>query len=64
MDRDLFQRVWDDQSKSVPTSLEMDRASVEAVIDFYNQFAETPLSKDLIAETVTSEITDAAMALQ
>lgn len=64
MDRDLFQRVWDDQTKSVPTSLEMSDETVKAVIDFYNTFAETPISPDLIPETVTSEVVDAAMALQ
>ncbi len=64
MDRELFQRVWDDQSNSVPSDLSMDTETVTAVIDFYNRFAETPISADLIPETVTSEVTDAAMALK
>ena len=63
MDRDLFQRVWDDQTASIPKSLDMDDASIDAVIAFYNKFAETPISAEIVPETVTHKVTEAAMAL-
>lgn len=64
MDRELFQRVWDDQTNSVPKSLDMDNATLTGILDFYNRFAETPISADLIPETVTTDVVDAALALK
>lgn len=63
MDRDLFQSVWEDQTKSVPKSLDMSDAMMKDVITFYNRFSDDPIEESQIPDVVTSEVTDAASAL-
>ncbi|AJE49150.1 ABC transporter substrate-binding protein [Celeribacter indicus] len=63
MDRDLFQRVWEDQTMSVPTTLDMDDQTMRDVIAFYNRFSDQQIDENLISETVTDEATTAATAL-
>ena len=63
MDRALFNRVWEDQTNSVPTSLDMSDEMLKRVISFYNTFSDNKIDEAQISDVVTRQVIDAADAL-